>query len=198
MTLSRRERLLLGGGFCSVVALVLARALPPALQWRAQQIASGKLVLARYELAAALLRNERSIRDSLATRRSQLIGYDSAYVSSPSAAIAEATLAGVLLDIASATEVKLDAVQFRLGNKLSMERAPMEARLTASGDLQGLAMFLSTVEIGPPLLAVRELSITQSEPAIAHNKVETLRAELLVEAIVHIDSTHATVNSRSQ
>ena len=59
----------------------------------------------------------------------------------------------------------------------------MQVRVTGITDVTGLAGFLHQVERGDTLVAVRELSVSQSDPTASDAKPEMLHVDLLVAAI---------------
>ena len=60
--------------------------------------------------------------------------------------------------------------------------------MTGVTDITGLAGFLRVVESGETPLVVRELSVSQPEPAAGDAKPEALRIEVLVASIGSIKS----------
>ncbi|MFL5605606.1 MAG: GspMb/PilO family protein, partial [Gemmatimonadaceae bacterium] len=119
----------------------------------------------------------------LAAARIRLAAYDTATLTASSPATAGAALAEIVSDAASDAEITLGSVQLR-GDSISRTALTrVGARASVSGELNGIALFLETLEGVPELLAIRELSITQSGQAGAPGQRETLRADLLVEGV---------------
>jgi Type II secretion system (T2SS), protein M subtype b len=189
--LSDRERRTLMFGATAIAALVLLTKGVPA--WHAwQRDAEAGAV----ELAADAARSDAAIaaypmlRDSLRVRSARLQSLDSAIVAGADPSSAAASLATMVSDAATDAGVKLGAVQPRVDSEphsLGANRAPTHqvfARVSVRGDVIGdvvaLTQFLADLEHGPVLLAVRELSITQPEPAAPSSRMETLHADFTV------------------
>jgi Tfp pilus assembly protein PilO len=72
----------------------------------------------------------------------------------------------------------------------TMTKAPfarIAVRISATGDVEGLADYLRSIESAEQLLAVRELSVAQSEPGAPDSRAESLHFEMLVEGLVRLD-----------
>ena len=63
-------------------------------------------------------------------------------------------------------------------------------RVAGTGDVRALASLLRGVTSDERLLAIRELSVSQSDPTAA-SKVESLRLDLTVEALCLIEPARA-------
>jgi hypothetical protein len=120
----------------------------------------------------------------LASLGSWRVAYDSALVAEGAPSVASARLAEVLGDAASASEAQLGAVQLSADTAVA-RGALMKTRVraTVSGDLMSIALFLETIEAGPPLLAVRELTVTQPQLGVTAGQAERLQAEVVVEGL---------------
>ena len=66
--------------------------------------------------------------------------------------------------------------------------ARVAVRASGIGDIAGVTRLLQDIESGVPLLAVRELSITQPEPAAPDGRAEALRFEVLVEGLARVEA----------
>jgi len=64
--------------------------------------------------------------------------------------------------------------------------AQVAVRVAATADVYGLLALLRAIEGGNAMFAVRELNVTQPEPAASRNKPEMLRLELMVTAVARI------------
>jgi hypothetical protein len=84
---------------------------------------------------------------------------------------------------ASAAGVRLDAVQTRADTTRAGSFTPVVVRASAVGDVRGVSRLIATLERGPTLIVLRELSISQSDPAASSERVEALRVELVAEAL---------------
>jgi hypothetical protein len=129
-----------------------------------------------------------ALRDSLVARLVRQAELDSAWLDAPSEPAAAAALAELISDVASETQVQLGSVRLESSSDSASRSAPVKVGVRASltADLPALGQFLVAVERGPRLLAVRELSIAQPDVARASNQPETLRVELVVEALANV------------
>ncbi len=214
--LSNRDRRTLMFGATAIAALVLLTKGMPA--WHAWQRDAEAGAI---ELAADAARSEAAIaaypllHDSLRLRSARLVSLDSSIVTGTDPASAAASLATMVSDAAADAGVKLGAVQPRVDSEphsLGASHAPphqvfahVSVRGDALGDVVALTQFLADLEHGPVLLAVRELSITQPEPAAPSSRMETLHADFTVvglartaELKVRRDSGQKTMTPDSQ
>ncbi|MGH7719208.1 MAG: type II secretion system protein GspM [Gemmatimonadaceae bacterium] len=184
LALTRRERrtVLLGG--CAIVALaVLTRGIPA---WReTERDARASALELREELRRAResVQQMAATRDSLRARRDRLGRAQAGVLSGDAPGTAAAVLASVISEAASGSRVRLGAVQIRPDTSGGRHYARVAVRADATGDVRGITSFLSTLEWGPALVAIRELSISQPEPGADADRPETLRVELLVEGL---------------
>jgi hypothetical protein len=138
----------------------------------------------------------RILHDSLSKRTARAQALTSMVVGGGDPANAAASLATVISDAAIDAGVKLGAVQPRVDSEprtlgTRHERMPqayavISAQGDAIGDVVSLTQFLAELEHGPMLLAVRDLSITQAEPAATSDRMETLRAEFTIVGLARI------------
>jgi hypothetical protein len=59
----------------------------------------------------------------------------------------------------------------------------------ATGDVTAVTQFIAALEGGVPLIAVREMSLTQADAnaSASSDQAESLRVEFVVEALAHFD-----------
>jgi Type II secretion system (T2SS), protein M subtype b len=192
--LSGGDRRTLAVGATVIAGLVLLAKGGPAWRVWQQDTAAGAT-----ELAADALRSDAEIaaypalHDSLRERAARLRSLTPSVLPGDDPASAAATLATIISDAASDAGVKLGTVQPRVDSEphsLGGDRtappptfARVSARADAAGDVVALTQFLADLEHGPALLWVRELSITQPDPAAPSSRIETLHAELTVAGL---------------
>jgi hypothetical protein len=184
VSLSPRDRRALAIGALAIAGIVgLGRGLPAWRQWLRETRTSAA------ELTAELARAERSVsliratRDTLVARNRRFLDLGPALIAGETPAAAGATLATLVSGIASSVGVRTAAVQVRpdtVGKEI-FTRVAVRADLV--GDVQGLTALIAALERGPALLSVRDLSITQPEPAAPADRAEVLRAQILVEGL---------------
>lgn len=141
-------------------------------------------------LVAELTRQEASIRmlprtrDSLVARRVRLADMDSTILSGDTPVLAGASLAELMSDLADATKAQVGNVQVRTDSSTRGIFVPVQVQASVTGDLSAVMRFLSKLEAGPKLLAVRELRISvQGDPSAAQGGRELLRADVVVEGL---------------
>jgi hypothetical protein len=187
--LSRRDRRTLAGGLCAMALLLtIARGLPALCSWEADRTAEAhsagqQLVSLRSGLSILSV-----LRDTLRARRARVVALDSTLLfgASPSAIAADLALA--LENLADDNALKVTAMQLRSDTVVTAGLARVEVRITGITDVTGLAGFVRAVEAGAIPLVVRDLSVSQPEPAASDAKPEALRVEVLVASIGEIKS----------
>lgn len=182
LALSGRDRRTLALGVVTIATLVLfARGLPALFAWQDGRTADAQRVA---EQLAALRagRNELpALRDSLRARRAQLVLLDSALLSGPSPAGVAAALTSTLEDLADDNRVRVTTLQLHADSLPAFGLARVDVRVTGIADIAGLASFMRAIESGDPPLVVRELTVSQQDPA--SDKAEALRVDLVVAGI---------------
>lgn len=183
-SLTRRDRRTLFIGVMTIGGLAtLSRAVPSVQAWteeRRAEAAAAADQLALSRRAAGLLS---SLRDSLRNRRSRVAAVDSLLIRGSSVSMATAGLASILEDLADDASVKVNALQMRADTSARQGLTRVAVRMTGTADVAALAAFLRGVEGGDRLLAVRDLTISQPDPAAPDSKPEVLRIDVLVEGL---------------
>jgi hypothetical protein len=181
---SRDHRTLLRGGALVLALSIVGRGVPAWLVWTATARTAAAALIIEAARAEASVAAAGSVRDSLRVRRSRYATtVRSSLLGGTSAASAGATLAGALSDMATASGVQLGTVQIGADTLHAGALTRVWVRADLTGDVRGITQLLSTVEQGPELLAVRELSITQPELAASVNRAESLRASMVIEGL---------------
>jgi hypothetical protein len=128
-------------------------------------------------LARAVQRSSRS-----------LSALDTMLIQSSSPADAAAQLASIVGATADDARVQVGALQIKYDTTAKNALVSASVRLSATSDIRGLAAVLSGIESGAPLVVVRELSVTQSDPSITDDRPEQLHFELTVESLARIST----------
>ncbi|MGH7719650.1 MAG: type II secretion system protein GspM [Gemmatimonadaceae bacterium] len=179
----RERRTLLAGSCAIVVMIALTRGVPA---WReAGRDARASALELRAELGRARESVERmtSTRDTLVARRERLTEAHAGVLAAESPATAAAMLASLISEAASASSVRLGAIQIRPDTAGGPHYVRVAVRADATGDVRGILSLISALERGPVLVSIRELSISQPEPGAEADRPETLRVELLVAGL---------------
>lgn len=192
LALSARDRRTLVLGLVGMAAIVgFGRGLPALRRWERARVEEAAAARAELRYAAAGERLLPALRDSLRARRARAAALDSILIDATIAAEASAQLATMVTDFAEASEVKVTAVQIRQDS--AMAKSPLlrvGARLSGMGDVTALSALLQNLEGGDTPFAVRELIVSQSEPAAPDTRPEILRFELLVEGLARLTPPH--------
>lgn len=187
--LSARDRRTAILGASAVGSLIaVSRGLPALAEWERVRVAASGDVVARVSSARANARMLSVLKDSLHARRDRLAAIDSAMLTGTSSAAAVATLASSLDEMAMRARVRVTAMQLRADSATAGSIARVAVRVTGTTDVAGLAAFLRAVEGSDAPLAVRELTVSQPEPAAPDSQPEALRIEVLVEGIARVTS----------
>jgi hypothetical protein len=162
----------------------IGRGVPALRHWTAerqrQATESAELVAHREWLA----RTAHWLDREMARVRRELATYDSALVEGESPSTASARLAELVSDAVADTDAKLASIRMSADSVTRPgELGHVVAYASVSGDLASLAAVLQSLEEGPRLLSVSELSIASMQPAVARTQAEQLQAELVVDGL---------------
>lgn len=183
MALSQRDRRTLVLGTSLIVTMLVARALPMIRAWESQQIAEADAAAQDLRRLADGVRVLPAIRDSVRARQLRVSRLDSSGLSGESPAAIAAALSSNLEETADDNSLKVTTLQLQADSGTTLGLARVQVRLTGVTDVAGLAGFLRDVESGPALLVVRDLSVSQPEPAASDSKPEALRIDVLVAGL---------------
>ena len=182
--ISSRDRRTLMVGVVSISAIILASQGVPA--WRAWD-ESAQLDAA--EATGALTRLERelhllpALRDSARARASRAALAELQVIVAETAGRAGAELAERVTAMADDLGLRVTVVQIRPDSVFHASRAWVAIHLAASGDVTHLAEFLTAMESSPASFAVRELTVSPSDPLLTDGRPEILRFQVFVEAL---------------
>ncbi len=185
LAIGGRDRRALWVGVASIVLLVgTARALPILREWKAQSRDSASALAQEVARVRATLALNRITRDSLAARQRRFVALAPLLVPGETLALGGAMLASQISGAAMAASVRLGPVQVHTDSASRGVFSRVGARAEITGDVQGVATFLGIIDRGPTLLAVRELTISQPEPAAAPDRAEVLHVALAVDGLM--------------
>lgn len=187
--LAARERRALVLGAVIIASLVLGtRGVPEWRRWRVESRATlmefnAEVADARHAVALGP-----TMQDSLVARRQRLAAYDTLLLAGDDPTAAAAALADAIAEAAEVAEVEVSSVQtevdsarMRRSSASELLRVRVRADLTASGS--ALADMLAWLEECPPLLAVRELTVSPVDVMVSAGRAERLRVTLVVEGV---------------
>jgi hypothetical protein len=183
MSLRDRRALSIGAG--TILGLVvLGRGLPALLSWERKeatraQAQGAELARVRVEIARAPM-----VQDSARAHGARIVALAPLILGGDSPATASATLAGIISGAAARANVRVGALQLHADTASKSTFVRVGVRGEVTGDIAGVTAMLASLERGPTMLAIRELSITQPELAAASDQMESLHVELVVEGLM--------------
>jgi hypothetical protein len=185
LTLSARDRRTLTRGAVMIGAIVaLGRGLPAWKRWDTDTRFRATEASHDAAVAVAGIRQLTAIRDSVAARTKRLDDLAPQLFEYKTTDEASAALAILVSDYADEAAVKVSSTQPRPTTGFSATRfTRIGVRVNATADVEGLMSLLSALEGGTKLVSVRELTVTQPEPAAPDDRPEALRFELVVEGL---------------
>jgi hypothetical protein len=125
-----------------------------------------------------------SIEGSASRARERAAAADSTLIHGVTPSAAGAALATLLSDRADSTGLGVSSETVRADTGFTRGFARARVRLSGTADVRGLTKFLADIEGNPHLLAVRDLTVSQSDPGAGDDRPENLRIEIVVEALV--------------
>jgi hypothetical protein len=188
---ARDRKVALVGAVVVVSLLLIGRGAPAWYRWRSNAAASTNVVLA--DVLEATGSVNRRLDVDAANRRAELqrMAVSPAFVNGSGVATAAANLASIVGDAATASGMHVGALQASGDSAVSRSGgvARVRVRGDATGDVTGVTQFLAALEGGVPLIAVREVSLTQADAnaSASAGQPESLRVEFVVEALAHFD-----------
>jgi len=182
--LSPRDRRALAIGVMSIGGLVIVgRVVPAWRDWEQAAVASANSAARTAARDLVLAQNARAIRDSLAARRARLTSLAPTWLIGDSPAAAGAGLAAIITRAATDAAMTLGTLDIRTDSAGHAAFVPVHVRVGVSGDIQGLAMLLASLDRGPVALNVASLDVQGGDPAAPSQRPEVLHADLTIEAL---------------
>ena len=184
LLMSRRDRRTLIGGLLGMAGIVgAARAIPVWREWNNGARDSALQLTSDVAALETQLRHLPTLRDSARARGERAAKMRAQLIEAPTAGVAGADLATQVTDIADDLGVRVSAVQIRPDTLFKAGYARVGVTLTAAGDVEHLADLLHSLEGGDGVFAVRELTVTPADVLVADGRPETLRFQLMIEAL---------------
>lgn len=181
---SARDRKTLIGGLLAVATIATAgRAVPRWRAWDEQARTTAADLTGEVSALETQLRQLPALRDSARVRVARADTARGRLVKGATVGAAGADLATLVSDVADDLGIKVSAVQIRPDTLFRGGYARVAVSLTAAGDVTHLADLLTALESSESLLAVRELTVTPADVLLPDGRPETIRFQLLVEAL---------------
>ena len=179
----RDRRALWLGGAVIAASLVGARGVPALIRAERDAIEAARATQAEAVRARSSVGSAEVVRDSLRARNARYLALAPLLLDGDTPAGAAAALSAVVSLAAGASGVRMGSVQLRLDSAGGKAFTRVAVRTDVTGDIEGITGMLAALERGPELLLIRELAITQSDPAAGDDRPEALRMELVVEGL---------------
>lgn len=184
-----RDRRALGAGLALIGTVTLiGRGVPAWRQWEQTAVVAAGESAHRLRGAQTDIHAHQSVVALRATLTKRLDSLSGAYLTAPSTAVAGAALATLISDYGAESGVRVTSAAVRPDSSRKTAFTRIAVRVSATGDVEGLADYLRSIESSEQLLAVRELSVAQAEPSAPDSRAEALRFEFLVEGLVRIEA----------
>ena len=188
-SLNVRRTLALGA--CALAAILLfTRGLPASRAWNQERYSIALELRHQLEKSKGGVLHLDDTRRIASTLRAFLSSTEAWLLRGTSDGLRNAALASILSAAADEAGVELTSVQPRPDVPRPGTLLLISARANLSGDVESVMYFLAALEMGTRNLRVRELTLSQPDITIASSRLETLRAEIVVEALA--DSTGST------
>ena len=183
-SLSPRERRIVKLGAAIVaMALVGGRAVPAWVAWVGAGQDRASRAVSELAEAHKAVRETGAARDTLRARNERYLTLAPALIGGTSPATAGASLALLVSARSAAAGLELGALRVTVDSAREGVFARISVRGDARGDIRGLTAMLLSLEQGPVLLAIRQLSISASDPGGPADRAEALRMEFLIDGL---------------
>jgi hypothetical protein len=180
---NREQRVLLIGGGIVLALIVLGRGIPALLRWHAESRSTVSELRGQVARATQLVGTATAVRDSATMRGHRLIALAPLLLDGTTSSAATATLASLVSGAAAKANIRLGSLQLAVDSSHGGTFTRISVHGNATGDIRGLSALLTQLERGPTLLAVRQLSIFQSDPTTPPDQAETLQVEFVIEGL---------------
>ena len=179
--MTHRDRIVLALGATFISTVTLATRGAPALStWSARQETRAHLVHDELLRARSSVAQRAAMRDSVAAARARLAKLASELVSGGTGADAASALATVVSGIANDSRLKVATLQLQADTVPIAATISASVRLAGTTDITGLANFLRAIETSKTIMAIRELSVSQPDPAAPTTQPEALQVDVVV------------------
>jgi hypothetical protein len=184
LALSPRDRRTLVAGVLAVAIIAAGgRVVPKWRAWDEHARTSAAELTGEVASLESQLKRLPALRDSARLRAARAVVARARLLEAPTVGAAGADLSTHVADLADELGIRVSAVQIRPDTLFRAGYARVAVSLTATGDVAHLADLLTALEANDLLMAVRELTITPADVLLPDGRPETIRFQLLVEAL---------------
>lgn len=181
---SRRDRkALLWGATALATLLFLSRGVPRLSRWQQQTRESATELMQEVWRVQSSIEALPEMLDSLEARNARFVALAPRLVPGGTSAGVSGALAAWVSQAAINSGTRLGAVYVSADTALTGVFSRVTVRGDLVGDVTGLSGFLLTLERGPFLLAVRDLSVDQTAPGSPDDRPEVLRVQFAVQGL---------------
>jgi len=181
---SRDRRTLVLGALAIGTIVLLGPGRRAEQEWDLRSRMTSERAQARLRHSSELLISAIMVRDSLRVRRLRLQRLAPSLLTADTRAAAGPALAGLVSRLSAAASLTVNGIDVTVDSGPGHPLPVATVHMSAVGDVNGLASFISHCEASPTRVAVRALSITQPEPTAPQSRMEGLRIDVTVSAVV--------------
>jgi hypothetical protein len=179
----REHRIVLGGGLLILALVTTSHVLPPLLRWRLKMVEMAAETTGEANRARMVTNESPATSALLSRKKREFVALAPVFLGTKSRADAAGSLAALISGTAQYSGMRIGSIQIRADTSVDDVIKRVQARASLTGDVRGVMSLLHSLERGPELIAVRELSLNQPEPGSAAEKPEALQLEILVQGV---------------
>jgi hypothetical protein len=188
VTLSARDRRTLIAGASIILSLLLiSRGIPAWIRWQERVRVDANATAMEATASQRAVRAAPLLTQTAQQLERRYLALAPAFVTGEQPAAAGATLISAVNAAARTAGVQIGALQVETDTTKGQEVAYVRVRGDGAGDISGITRFLATIEGGVPLLSIRELAITPTDPHITNDKPETMRLNFVIEGLARYE-----------
>lgn len=181
---SRERRALAIGAVAIGVLLLVGPGRRAEHDWALRSHFASQRTRAQLRHDGELVHGATAFRDSLTSRRARFRGLTQYLLTADTRAAAGPALAGLASRLSAAASLTVSGMDVQVDSALSHPLAIATVHMSGIGDVNGVASFLTHCEASPARIAIRALSIAQPEPAAPNSRMEALRIDVTLSALV--------------
>lgn len=194
--LSRRDlRTLLGGLAVILVIFGFGRGLPALGSARERALAAAVLARQQSVRTRDLGRSRGLVASTANASRTRLMTLERGTFPGGTPAEAAASLVLLVEEYATRSMVKVVSTSAKSDTLFATSYPRISVRVHGTADSRGLLELLALFDASDRTLAIRELTVTQPEPAAEDRAPENLRVEFVVEALARAGTALARPTS---
>jgi hypothetical protein len=197
--LSHRDRRTIVRGTLSIGAIVIiGKGWPAVRGWESEWLAAAAEVRTQLQAAESRAASISLARDSTVIRMRRLEGMRAKLFGGPTADAAAASLGELIEDIARTEGADIQTLTLRPDSVVRDGFARVSVRFGGECDVKGLMRVLLAVETNARPMIVRELSVSQPDPAAPASRAEALRFDVTVETLARVAPRAAPSKERAR